>query len=162
MKKNGKKLITNGTVIFEWISGQILLQSPNKTKALWTGLRYSLKYCIIITGFKEAIGRWNKWTKNSWIGNGSKSVRRFHVLGHFCWLYFWIIITKLASKFIKLYRIIEIIIQINLSSFWQSNWKKFVRAPRAPPWHTFKCKLFQCPIKVLLTNCTKNTGNTVF
>ena len=29
-------------------------------------------------------GRLKKLTKNSWIGNGSKFIRRFHVLGHFC------------------------------------------------------------------------------
>ena len=68
----------------------------------------------------------------------SKTVRNlsddFMFLGIFADFIFWIIISKLASKSMNLHRIIEIIIQINLSIFWQSNWKKFARAPRAPPW----------------------------
>ena len=114
------------------------IKKKNRTYVLTEFLEPTLRFQQIF---------WNKLTKNSWIWNGSKSVRRFHALRHFCWLYFWLIITKLASKSMKLTRIIEIIIEINLSSFWQSYWKKFVQAPRAPPWLTFKCKIFQYPIR---------------
>ena len=81
-------------------------------------------------------------TKNTWIENRSKSIRRFHVLVHFC-QHIFVLNRKncLQPVYVTTY-IQRKKLKVILSNFYQHYWKKLIQVPRAPPWLTFKCNFF--------------------